>query len=111
MPDLAAPLAPELFDRLTAADPSPRAAALMTLLPELAPDFVPASVQEARPGYADPPPPFYASADNRLRLYQADALELLRRMRDESVDMIFADPPYFLSNGTILSIMKNLSSN
>lgn len=89
-----------LFDRLHAADPSPRAAALMAPLAELAADLV----QEARPGYADPPPPFYASPDGHLRLYQADALELLRRMRDESVDMVFADPPYFLSNGGITCV-------
>jgi site-specific DNA-methyltransferase (adenine-specific) len=90
----------DLFDRPVAADPSPRAAALLTPVPELAPDLL----HEARPGYADPPPPFYASADSRLRLYQADALELLRRMRDGSVDMIFADPPYFLSNGGITCV-------
>lgn len=100
MPDLAAVAASDLFDLAHAADPSPRAAALMLPLAELVPDVV----QEARPGYADPPPPFYASPDGRLRLYQADALELLRRMRDESVDMVFADPPYFLSNGGITCV-------
>ncbi len=87
-----------LFDRPEAADPSPRAAALLTPL------AVPDTVQEARPGYGAPPPPFYASPDGALRLYQADALELLRRMRDESVDMVFADPPYFLSNGGITCV-------
>ncbi|MGI4788901.1 MAG: MvaI/BcnI family restriction endonuclease [Janthinobacterium lividum] len=90
----------DLFDRPHAADPSARAVALMA--PAFEADA--ALIQEARPGYADPPPPFYASPDNSLRLYQADALELLRRMRDESVDMIFADPPYFLSNGGITCV-------
>ena len=66
------------------------------------PDLPPALF--SRPGYPDPPPPFYASPDDSLRLYQADALELLRRMADESVDMIFADPPYFLSNGGITCV-------
>ncbi len=88
------------FDRPTPADPSPRAAALLAPIPGLEA----AAVYEARPGYADPPPPYYASPDNALRLYQADALELLRRMADESVDMIFADPPYFLSNGGITCV-------
>ena len=37
-------------------------------------------------------------------MYQADALELLRRMQGESVDMVFADPPYFLSNGGITCV-------
>ena len=67
-------------------------------MPDLPPDLF------SRPGYPDPPPPFYASPDDSLRLYQADALELLRRMADESVDMIFADPPYFLSNGGITCV-------
>ena len=31
-------------------------------------------------------------------LYHADALELIRLLPEESVDMIFADPPYRLSN-------------
>ncbi len=101
LPALASNLATlDLFDRADAAGPSPRAAALMAPVPSL--DA--ASVQEARPGYGDPPAPFYASPDDALRLYQADALDLLRRMRDESVDMIFADPPYFLSNGGITCV-------
>ena len=61
-------------------------------------------IHEARPGYGEPPAPFYASPDSTLRLYQADALDLLRRMRGESVDMVFADPPYFLSNGGITCV-------
>ena len=102
MPDLPLPASDplNLFDRPMPADPSPRAAALLAPVPGLEA----AAVHEARPGYADPPPPFYASPDNALRLYQADALELLRRMADESVDMIFADPPYFLSNGGITCV-------
>ena len=100
MPEAASPLLPDLFDRPEAADPSPRAALLMAPAPDLPPDLV----HEARAGYAAPPLPFYASPDGHLRLYQADALELLRRMRDESVDMIFADPPYFLSNGGITCV-------
>ena len=100
MPDAALPAPPDLFDLPRAADPSPRAAALLAPVADLPPGLV----HEARPGYADPPPPFYASPDGRLRLYQADALELLRRMREESVDMIFADPPYFLSNGGVTCV-------
>jgi site-specific DNA-methyltransferase (adenine-specific) len=33
------------------------------------------------------------------RLYQGDSLELLERFDDATFDLIFADPPYFLSNG------------
>lgn len=32
-------------------------------------------------------------------LYEGDSLELLKDIPENSVDMIFADPPYFLSNG------------
>lgn len=34
-----------------------------------------------------------------FKLYLADSLVLLDRLEEESVDMIFADPPYNLSNG------------
>ncbi len=32
-------------------------------------------------------------------ILQGDSLELLKTFEDESFDMVFADPPYFLSNG------------
>jgi site-specific DNA-methyltransferase (adenine-specific) len=47
------------------------------------------------------PRPRYHDAARGLRLYQGDALELLRRAKSETFDLIFADPPYFLSNGGI----------
>ena len=104
MPDSVPPSRPlafaDLFDRAEAADPSARALSLMP--PVLDPP--PEAVRENRPGYAALTPPYYSSPDGCLRLYQADSLELLRRMRDESVDMIFADPPYFLSNGGITCV-------
>ena len=34
-----------------------------------------------------------------FRLFKGDALDIMRDMPAESFDMIFADPPYFLSNG------------
>lgn len=34
-----------------------------------------------------------------FRLYCGDALEVLRSMPAQSFDVVFADPPYFLSNG------------
>lgn len=36
-----------------------------------------------------------------VSLYNADALDLLKSFPNNSVDLIFADPPYFLSNGGI----------
>ena len=42
--------------------------------------------------------PYYEQP--RFRLYLADCLELLNNLEENSVDMVFADPPYFLSSGT-----------
>jgi site-specific DNA-methyltransferase (adenine-specific) len=49
----------------------------------------------------DAPEPFFEDAPRGLRLYRGDALELLKRAKSEHFDLIFADPPYFLSNGGI----------
>ena len=40
----------------------------------------------------------YARGDG-YRLYQGDSLRLLEQFDEASFDLIFADPPYFLSNG------------
>jgi site-specific DNA-methyltransferase (adenine-specific) len=45
------------------------------------------------------PQPFYI--DEVSALVCGDAFDLLARMPDSSVDLVFADPPYFLSNGGI----------
>ncbi len=62
--------------------------------------------------------PYYEKAN--FKLYQANSLELLAQIPENSVDMIFADPPYFLSsgsftcqNGKMISVKKgdwNLSN-
>ena len=36
---------------------------------------------------------------NDFHLYHGDALDVMRALPAESFDMVFADPPYFLSNG------------
>lgn len=41
--------------------------------------------------------PFFKDKD--FKLYQANSLEFLATLPENSVDMIFADPPYLLSNG------------
>src|SRR3989338_3632355 len=49
-------------------------------------------------------PPFtihYHNPKHSIRLLKGDCVEILNQARENSVDMIFADPPYFLSNGGI----------
>ncbi len=41
--------------------------------------------------------PFFT--DKEFKLYKANSLEFLATLKENSVDMIFADPPYLLSNG------------
>src|SRR3989344_5412831 len=36
---------------------------------------------------------------NDFVLYHADCLSLLKQLPENSIDMVFADPPYLLSNG------------
>jgi site-specific DNA-methyltransferase (adenine-specific) len=43
----------------------------------------------------------FESQRDDFQLLMGDALQLLGDFPDESVDMVFADPPYFLSNGGI----------
>ncbi len=42
----------------------------------------------------------YYEKDN-IQLFLGDCIEILEKAAPESVDMIFADPPYMLSNGGI----------
>ena len=54
-------------------------------MPKLPPNSLPA------PAFDDP--------KHHLRIYHGDCLELLALIPESSVDLVFADPPYFLSNG------------
>jgi len=42
--------------------------------------------------------PYYEKP--RFKLYHADSIEFLKELQEGSVDMVFADPPYFLSSGS-----------
>ncbi|OHC00553.1 MAG: hypothetical protein A3G70_08795, partial [Planctomycetes bacterium RIFCSPLOWO2_12_FULL_39_13] len=44
---------------------------------------------------------YYDDPARAVRLLKGDCIEILNQARENSVDMIFADPPYFLSNGGI----------
>jgi len=41
--------------------------------------------------------PYYKSSDKNFYLLQGDTMDLLPEF-DHKFDMVFADPPYFLSN-------------
>ena len=43
----------------------------------------------------------FESEEGDFTLFQGDSLSLLRKLPADSVDMVFADPPYFLSNGGV----------
>ena len=43
--------------------------------------------------------PYFKSKE--ITLFQDDCVKILNHLPENSVDMIFADPPYFLSNGGI----------
>ena len=47
------------------------------------------------------PTPAFDDPKHHLRIYQADCLDILAAIPPNSVDLVFADPPYFLSNGGI----------
>ena len=50
-------------------------------------------------------PLYYETEESQLIL--GDSFKILTKMEPESVDMIFADPPYFLSNDGIIICEMN----
>jgi site-specific DNA-methyltransferase (adenine-specific) len=45
--------------------------------------------------------PYYENKEQFIKLFHGDCLTILPQLPRNSIDMIFADPPYFLSNGGI----------
>ena len=43
----------------------------------------------------------YYYGDKDFKLIQGDSLKILKDIEPQSIDMIFADPPYFLSGDGI----------
>lgn len=41
----------------------------------------------------------YFGNDRAFNIYQGNCMDIMSHFNDSSIDMIFADPPYFLSNG------------
>jgi site-specific DNA-methyltransferase (adenine-specific) len=48
--------------------------------------------------------------DDDFLLILGDSLKLLKKIDDNSIDMIFADPPYFLSNDGITCVSRRMVS-
>jgi len=46
-----------------------------------------------------PQSPYFEDKKHSVILFKSDCFEVLPKIPDNSIDMIFADPPYFLSNG------------
>lgn len=53
------------------------------------------------PGRTALPEPVFHDPKHHITIYQGDCLELLPALPEGSVDVIFTDPPYFLSNDGI----------
>jgi tRNA1(Val) A37 N6-methylase TrmN6 len=47
------------------------------------------------------PQPVFHDPQHHIKIYQGDCLEILAAIPADCVDLIFADPPYFLSNDGI----------
>ncbi|MDX9999940.1 MAG: DNA methyltransferase [Polyangia bacterium] len=60
-----------------------------------------ALVSSAAPGSPKTHQIHYSSPSGQHLLVQGDCIEVLKTLPDGSVDLIFADPPYFLSNGGV----------
>jgi len=60
-------------------------------------------VSEETPSYGKKKPftVYYDDPKHSVKLLKGDCIDILNQARENSVDMIFADPPYFLSNGGI----------
>ena len=47
------------------------------------------------------PSPVFRDDKHHIRIYQGDCLDILAALPESCIDLIFADPPYFLSNNGI----------
>ncbi len=81
-------------------------------LPAGLPARVRATVPAAKPARPVAVADYWTAPDGRARLIRGDSLEVLEQLPEASVDVIFADPPYFLSNnGTTCQAGKRVSVN
>jgi site-specific DNA-methyltransferase (adenine-specific) len=47
------------------------------------------------------PEPVFHDSKHHIKIFHGDCLAILAAIPEDSVDLVFADPPYFLSNGGI----------
>jgi site-specific DNA-methyltransferase (adenine-specific) len=59
------------------------------------------AASESVPKTPNLPAPVFRDDKHHIRIFQADCLAILAALPAETVDLIFADPPYFLSNNGI----------
>ena len=52
-------------------------------------------------GKPELPAPVFHDPKHHIKIFHGDCLEILPAIPESSIDVIFADPPYFLSNGGI----------
>ena len=69
----------------------------------IVPKSAPISNPSARAVDATPqlPPPVFRDDKHHIRIFQGDCLDILAALPENTFDLIFADPPYFLSNNGI----------
>jgi len=60
-----------------------------------------AGTDPGKEGGARLPEPVFHDKKHGIRIYQGDCLEILAAIPEGCIDLIFADPPYFLSNNGI----------
>jgi len=56
------------------------------------------AAQSAQPSL---PPPAFHDPRHHIKIFHGDCLAILAAIPESTVDLIFADPPYFLSNDGI----------
>ena len=82
----------------------------MRLTPPSDPINDPRMVEQSEQQIALAPDPMWVSPDEDAALYVGEAIATLSRIPDESVDCVWTDPPYLLSNGGITCVAGRMVS-
>src|SRR6202142_279561 len=59
------------------------------------------AASDSAPQMPSLPAPVFRDDKHHIRIYEANCLDVLAALPENTVDLIFADPPYFLSNNGI----------